>query len=303
MGCWNHTCAVTNLPVFEYEPVVVIMLRKTTPGFGSSFCYPSEYHNPLPLTFTGKYNDYGSVEDCEGPALDTIVRCIRNDLIEMELGENQYHDIEVKKDGFDVAKMFEADHEGRLCVRNYLRPKETSPLNHIVVKSEVYDAIVRTMTLRRWDKERGSYEMAYDDVIAEIPQYIDDLTEIACDDEPDLLKNKRFGCGLSGRIGTTFIAELMSRDHHSGFYDMSDPISVLEELLDIAETRDIDKLKGVLENAIQFQFFMRFMDTGRMSFHVPSGRGSQSGDTVAQELRATLTLQEAEKIKHQWDEE
>jgi len=67
MGCWNHTCAVTNLPIYCDEEVEVVLLREASGDINNaSFCHPTDYHAPLPLTFSGKYNDHGCVEECNG---------------------------------------------------------------------------------------------------------------------------------------------------------------------------------------------------------------------------------------------
>lgn len=114
MGSWNGTCAVSNLHILAGQDVAVFMLAEKKKR--DSFCYVNAMYDLCPIPFYGKYNDYGGVEDCHGFGMNIVVDAIRNNLFEFELGENEYHDIEVKQGNFDVNKLFEADHEDRLGI-------------------------------------------------------------------------------------------------------------------------------------------------------------------------------------------
>jgi len=81
-------------------------------------CYTNTYYDFCPLPFYADYNDYGAGENNSGLGLPVIMTAIRNKLFEYDQGENQYHDIAVRKEGFDVEKMWEAAHEGRLALNN-----------------------------------------------------------------------------------------------------------------------------------------------------------------------------------------
>ena len=51
MGCWNHTCAVSSMPIMAGEPVMVVPSLKIQ-GVLNPFAFP----------FEGEYNDYGFIE-------------------------------------------------------------------------------------------------------------------------------------------------------------------------------------------------------------------------------------------------
>ncbi len=63
MGCWNETCGFTSLPIYDNDPVrVMIIKRAKRPGNGG--CYtigPFDLYVPASFLVTGKYNDYGGV--------------------------------------------------------------------------------------------------------------------------------------------------------------------------------------------------------------------------------------------------
>lgn len=114
MGCWNGTCAISNLHITAGTPVAVFMLLKVKGE--NSFCYGNALYDVCPIPFYGEYNDYGGVEECHGFGLNIVVEALRKRLYKFGEGPNSVHDIEVNKDNFDVEMMFEADHEDRLGI-------------------------------------------------------------------------------------------------------------------------------------------------------------------------------------------
>lgn len=130
MGSWNGTCAVSNLHIQAGQEVAVFMLTKNHKE--KHLSYNDVLYSFCPLPFYGKNDSYGGVEDCYGIGLDIMLSAIREKLFEMNVGANEYHDIPVKKKDFDIEKLFEADHEGRLGITtpaDYFR-YETRCLEH-----------------------------------------------------------------------------------------------------------------------------------------------------------------------------
>ena len=285
MGCWNHTCAVTNLPIFEHEEVEVILLKGNPfSQHESSYCYSDSTWQPIPLTFHGTYNDYGAVQNCEGLALPTILTAIRDNLVEFEVGENEYHDIEVKKDGFDAAALFEADHEGRLYIKNEIRMADSPEklrVKHIVVRKDVYDTITEKTTIDWWCG-RANHKLSNLDT-EQFTKDIDDLLTI--DDE--LAKIRAMFRG----VGESFTNDLLGYEG-LGMVGINRPINVVETLKELRKPQP-DVYDGVLHNACRFAFFNHFMSSARKTYTVPSGVGSQDDTTKSQELCARLTLSSA----------
>lgn len=116
MGCWNGTCAISNLHITAGQDVMVLLLLKND-RTGDGFCYSNALYNICPVPFYGKYDDYGSAEDCEGFGLNLVLEALRQQLYEFGQGPNEYHDCEVNRKNLDIDKLFEADHEGRLGIQ------------------------------------------------------------------------------------------------------------------------------------------------------------------------------------------
>lgn len=63
MGCWNETCALSNLPITVGDRVRFLILLNTGAA-GKSYYYNDNYI-PLCLPISGEYDDYGAVENIE----------------------------------------------------------------------------------------------------------------------------------------------------------------------------------------------------------------------------------------------
>jgi hypothetical protein len=145
MGCWNGTCAITNLPIYYGEEVYVFFLVESAYD-STNNCYMDTYYDLFPLHFTGTYNDYGAVEDCSDEA-QHVIDYLKENLVEMEQGENKYHDIPVKREGFNIEKLFDADHERRLFVKGYHPSRKKLKFTHITVKKSVMEKILKSFGL------------------------------------------------------------------------------------------------------------------------------------------------------------
>lgn len=299
MGCWNHTCAVTHLPIIAGEPVEVILLKASTNTEENSYCHADAYHSPIPLTFGGIYDDYGGVEECSGVALPLLVETLKKNLFEMEVGENKYHDIAAKKDEFDIDKLFELDHEQRLFIVNPQKweydMREAVQIKHIVVRKTVYDEIVRGVTFESW--KAGFKRIGYAELLAEIPQFTADLDEMISQKDP----LKRMLLMMNDQVGDTVLGAILAH-RGEGTYGMNKPINTTQLLASMRENKDPD-FDAMLINALDMSQFMTIFEHGRRSWNVPSGAGSQNEDTSYHEMVARLTLSEAELIKNRWDDE
>jgi hypothetical protein len=116
MGCWNGTCAISNLHITAGQRVAVFMLAENSEN--KSFCYGNAMYDVYPLPFYGEYNDYGAVENCHGFGLPILLDAIKERLYEFGTGPNDCHDIAVNKENFDIDMLFEADHENRLGIQD-----------------------------------------------------------------------------------------------------------------------------------------------------------------------------------------
>lgn len=164
MGCWNGTCALTSLPITSGTEIYIFPVVETMGE--PSYCYTCALWTPMSLSFQGTYNDYGAAEDCHGVALPFIIDTIKQRLVEVDVGENEYHDIAVVREGFDLDAFFESTHEQRLKVKNPMAGYEGHPkyldMNFAMVRKDVIDRLWTDYKFNMWKpknwKETSEFE-------------------------------------------------------------------------------------------------------------------------------------------------
>jgi hypothetical protein len=147
MGCWNQTCGLSQLHIRNNQDVVVFALVKNTSV--DSLCYSTPFYAPVMMPIYAKYNDYGGAEDCTGIGVDLVMSAIKEQLVEMPLGENKSHDIAVKYDNFDADLFFEAVHESRLFIKgNYTRQRQH--VGFVMIHKDVFDHVLENRVVERY---------------------------------------------------------------------------------------------------------------------------------------------------------
>lgn len=184
MGSWNNTCGLSNLPIHANEAVYVFPIREKDLSGYRSHCYANALYDPVLTPFEAKYNDYGAAEDCTGGVLPLIVDALKEQMIELEQGENEYHDIPVKKADFDIDKYFEAVHEDRMFVTGW--SKNNRPVYFTMIRKDVVDRMWNDWTFDMWKGSKGSVPAGFESdeyyvknvtyaKLAELlPQFVDD---------------------------------------------------------------------------------------------------------------------------------
>lgn len=159
MGCWNGTCGLSGLPINVGTEVYIFPIKE---GYRDSFCYSTALYRPSVLPFRAEYNDYGAGESCSGPGLDIVIAGVRDQLVEMPVGENKYHDIAVKREGFDEETFFETVHKKRLFFKNPMAAYEGEPKTvgvfFTMIRKDVVDRLWNEWQFDFW-KPRGMTEI------------------------------------------------------------------------------------------------------------------------------------------------
>jgi hypothetical protein len=147
MGCWNQTCGLSQLHIRANQDVVVFALVKNN-GV-DSLCYTTPFYAPVMMPFYAKYNDYGGAEDCTGLGVNLVMNAIKEDLVELPMGANQYHDIPVKREGFDTDVFFEAVHESRLFIKGRF-DRQRQHVGFMMIHKDVFDHVIENRVVERY---------------------------------------------------------------------------------------------------------------------------------------------------------
>lgn len=302
MGSWNKTCGLSNLHIKSGEKAYVFLLEQGRDA--TDRCYSTHLFSPLLLPFETTYNDYGGGEDSTGPGFPIIMDAIKKNLHEVELGDNKYHDIAVKKEDFDEQMFFEAVHEGRLfCEGNFSDPVR---LDYVMFRKDIVDHILENRVIEKyvgggngtcgWGKNYIQYKFA--DIVADILPMIQEICEMAADPEKDM-EYKLFG-GIEYLFDYNHpnkAANWLRGDNYR-FCRIVDMKMVFANLLN-GEGPTLEKvlaLEALLTEYLKGVFINAFMEDTRKSW-IPGGHeGSQGQENDGYRLliSAMTTVMDAE---------
>ncbi len=292
MGCWNQTCAITNLPIMDGDDVYVLVLQKGMEE-SPSLCYPTAYWTPGIFFFEGKYDDYGGVKDYHGPLMDYVVDGIRDILFEFDVGENECHDIAVKKEGFDVEMLFEANHEDRLYVnkcRILRSDQDRAKLKTVFVRKNVLDALLVSYVQERYNRKTGecdpySFWTFHEELRGVVLQFLYNLP-----DEGDEHEWMMWNITLRGAL-ESYTREI------EGY-------GPLFRLIDhVTDTNNAELIDHMLYQTCVMIWLNSFMQDARKSWLPPTGAGSQESSVDALLLLGDIIKEESAVINSRYDED
>lgn len=347
MGCWNGTCMISNLHVTAGQEVIVFMLAKT--GYTDNFCYEHSHYTPCPIPFYGEYNDYGAVENCHGFGLDIVVDAIRKQLYEFHSGPNSCHDCEVLKTDFNIDKLFEADHEGRLGIErghewdgddydrqqlekihtedglsesqareldrlaNKIKKVDTfRAVTHVIIHGDIFKAITDKFFLEEYVGDGGNcgYDNHYlrttfQDIIDDIPGYIDKIKAEDADDKDTYAKWKRRSGTSDDYNHSNRVVRRLSYMNDSSSrrnYAIINPSEYIEEYI---EAKNWEGLAAFVKELMTTYWISTFMSSTRKHWTKMTGAGSQSNEADGYIVlsKATLDIIGEEKVKWGEDED
>jgi len=299
MGCWNKTCGLSNLAIHDGEPVLVFTLVRNNSI--SDFCYSTALYSPVLLPFYSEYNDYGAGENSSGVGLPLILEGLRENLVELEQGENEYHDIPVKRDDFDEEKYWEAIHEGRLRVNSHRGERD---VQFVMFHKRFVDHILENYTIKKFVKTGPDYkdykyiDYKFADVLGDLPSAIDELIENR-DDKFGYLFNPLERLSRS-KIENNLAAEYL---RFSDTYRYSNLININEVVRDLIEANDRDMLTHVLTDYLTGMFIDGFMMSTRKVWIPGCHEGSQSSEDTAYRtlINAMTAVLDEDKARYNYD--
>ena len=296
MGCWKQTCVVSNLPIEENDEVAVFILNKRHyTSSHPSYCYSDALYTPIPMVFYGKYNDYGTCTKNYGPGLPFLVNYVKNNLIEFEEGSNECHDIEVKKDSFDIIKMWDADYEDRLYIKT---PGNQTKLEMVMVHKHIFDMIVNdTYTSTIYPSNGDWYEKQYtinDLVQNEITNFVKLYREF--------LENS----------STLSVSSMHLYEARLFGFNADENVAVVSAMIDsykdqpfikriLMDHSNSDAIELITE-FVKAKFVMDFVDSIRKVWVPQSGRGSQSYNESSYRKLITAMTELLDKHDTRYDE-
>lgn len=306
MGCWNKTCALSNLPIYNGEDVYVFVLQESSDYDKGSFVHTSYLYHPLLLPFESTYNDYGGGENSFGVTFPLIMNGIRGSLIEKEVGENPYHDIEVKRDNFNEENFFETIRENRLEIKTYDGVKK---VKFVMMRKDLVDKVLEEWVLEKFlgiENGEGVYkEYQFDDVIGSIDELVEDLKRkvesFEKDESFDMFLNlvamrPETWCDREILAGEWLGNGLRNNYYQSNLVDLS--MVICEKVL----SKSFEDLKPIFAEYIKGLFVNEFMVKVRRVWVPPCGEGSQDSDLDLHQLLATSVIKCSQELEARFDD-
>ncbi len=304
MGCWNKTCGLSNLHITAGTPVYVFVLEKNK---SYDHCYSTSLFSPLLLPFESVYDDYGGGEDSSGPALPIIMGALKRQLVEMEVGENQYHDIAVKRDDFSPEKFFEAVHEDRMFIQYgseqrpiYFTMFRKDIVDHILEKRRIEDYVGGGKgTYAKWGDEKNYIQYKFADIAASVRPLLAKMIE----DTEGKEYMKAFVMDFVHNYRNDFIAaKWLNGDNYrySRIVDIKDYIS---KAVEIGTLDAVNKVEPIVVEHLKAVFLDGFMHAARKTW-IPGGHeGSQSSSAGALKLLNAGIQKAIDAERAEWMEE
>lgn len=297
MGCWNKTCAISNLHITAGQRVAVFVLGEAR--YNNNFCYANSYFDPFLLPFYGEYNDYGAVEDCHGIGLNIVIDAIKNDLVELEQGSNPYHDIPASRETFDIEQLFDLDHKERLYIHegsNILPNHDDKKipgrkLTHVQIHGDIFDHIINNYQGEEYfyNKKNNFVKKSYKfrDVVNDLPELIKRLRKQLADikGEGENLMLRWLARNITSTLFTREEGNLAARylTFEMGPFFLVNPNDVV---LNAALKMNDEELTELLTEILKGVWINVFMARTRRAWVKPVGEGSQNNETEGHLLLA-----------------
>lgn len=304
MGCWNGTCGLTQLHIKHGQDVVVFAMVKNNGK--DSLCYTTPFYAPVQMPFYAKYNDYGGGEECSGFGLSLVMNAIKEKLVELPLGENEYHDIAVKKENFNDELFFEAVHEGRLFIQGAF-PRQRRHVGFTMIHKGVWDNIIENRVIEQyvgdgngttgWGNNYIEYKFA--DVIADLPDCVDYIVK-TLNDEGNPLRYYEPLRQLRNMDEKNLAAKWFQGSDNYRYSNLTHP-SI--DTIDYAKSGNVMDLTQYLTELLKFMWIDSFMLDTRKFWSPQAGAGSQNQEHEGYRLLIDSMTKVLDAEKAEYDAE
>lgn len=286
MGSWNNTCGLTTLPIISGEQVYVFPIKERDLSGYRSHCYSHALYQPIITPFVAEYNDYGAGENCSGIVLDLFVEEMRRELIELEVGENKYHDIAVKRDDFDIDTFFEAVHEDRLLVKGW--GTTNRPVYFTMVRKDVADRMWNEWTFDQYKGSKGAVpegfesdeyyikNITYAKIATLIPKYLAHISKVIkelTDSEINIDRYISRSLLLRDEVAANYLLDGIFRCF--GNHDFWDLLNGRECLINYIMSGDMDKAEEFIRTLMMGIMINSMMECTRKIWLPVMHMGSQ----------------------------
>lgn len=303
MGCWNHTCFLSNLSIGHGTDMALMTLIETAPDMG--VCRPTEHFYPAPVMIYGKYDDYGGMENCYGSEIDYLLK--------------EFVDNHTLEDTVDIDEFTRIGDSGGLYFSDinlfHQKLKGEKPpgirVRHVVIMLSVLKDFLDQYYFTDYhilkDPEKDPSEDNYIPINYEflcdlIPAYITKLQKhITYEDDPALgrillepVPNPDWkDPDILGRWIRNFTKDVGQDFYRTSFAD---------RLQYLTREKKDEELTSCLKEFCKYIMIYSYMNGARRVYIRPQC-SSQETDPKAHRIMAEITLAEIERQRIEWENE
>ena len=164
MGCWSGTCAISNLPISYGDEIKLVILKSSIENRApslmncSGYVYSTDLLQPAFFALSGKYDDYGMIEDIEKDwNYDLIYDYLKKKYGRVRIENERTEDWELE----DFLRGIEREE-----LKDDLN--DTIQLSFVMVRKDIWDYICNS-------KDKSSLRQKFDDCFKDIYIEMEDL--------------------------------------------------------------------------------------------------------------------------------
>lgn len=280
MGCWNETCGLSHLPIKYKEDVRFVILFEVNGHKRKEGIYYNDEYAPLCLPMSGKYNDYGSIENVD-IELSITLELLKN--LKLFIKNDGYVPYE-----FEDIEKFLDDIGGEeiyfYCGHTYYR------LRIIMYHKSLFDLLVNSFSSRvpYNHQKKDTIKLLWKDRInRHYEKFLNLKDEIKdCTDKNEIEKYE------SMLLFRALQEPVFSSSQYS--------YNFVREYEKYISNENFDKYSDLL---IDYIMFTESLAVGRQGFFSLSGSGSQDTEMYVQKLIAEWSLSFIENARkdEDWD--
>ena len=304
MGCYNGTCNISNMPIFEGDKVVFIPLMKVHENTVFNACYPTDNFIPFGFPFVGYYNDYGGLYDIEISDVNRDYFKSLNFYFNDRENKGEY-----KKVKADDYKSFEDFVNEVLCsvegcyidvtdmdiMQSDLVKDGKTEVNYMMVHYDLYNALLSNMKNRKPYKEDKTFE------VLQRERFI----EVFNKEFDTLVKVKLKSISNYGEVDKAMqkLYELIVRNLSNSIFNKGDSFyeGRWNYFVDLM-IEDENISEEIIKCAVDKYIFMVVLSYMRKGYLCDSGCGSQNGETKLHMIMAEFIQKQVMKNAERYED-
>ena len=313
MGSYNPTCNLSGLPITYNTPVRWLLLAKNQSQMDSKedTCsndrvgeqvYATDFWYPWSIPIRAVSNDRAEIRSMEqGLAVDFLFDTLKRELVELPLGENEYHQPATTKDlTWDSLLDFAECGRLRIQAHRWFPAKDTQhsviPVCDVMIREDVWQAMLALYD----NSEKFSYDRLHND---------QNLKEVLVRAVKKSAESKALAERLKTAVGKLNVQDLDidSETFNLYRYGYKDcfPVTAtgVVNVIPWVEDREAagappEEISNLLDKVVELWKVMRVVSSLRKTWHPGTGRGSQAEEFLLCEhyykAMATIANQEVQ---------